>query len=321
MTAEPSKRAANYCKQLPLSIEYTVPLVIDSACRTIAGISTRTKPRMNFASCPAFLVLLSSLLTVPQAVAKPLRIASLNLCSDQLLMMLVEPERIISLSHYITDPQYSFMTQYVGTTPTNQGDAEEIIPLKPDLILAGRYSAREGTQMLQRLGYNVVVLDLPQTLAMAADVIRSVATAVDETERGEQIIAAMEVRKRQLHSRVSNADRPKALIYAPNGFTSGAQTMNNEVLEFAGYRNIGAELGIQGFAQVPLERVLLAKPQYVIFDDILDNHDAQAYRSINHPIWRKIVADSAIVSVPANRWNCAGPQVLDAVEILIEAKK
>jgi len=265
------------------------------------------------------LLCLSPLLIAAQVTAKPLRIASLNLCSDQLLMMLVEPERIVSLSHFIVDPQYSFMTQYVGATPTNYGDAEEIIPLKPDLVLAGRYSAREGTQLLQRLGYNVVVLDLPQTLAMAGDVIRSVATAVDETARGEQIIAAMEVRKQQLRAR-ARTDHPSALIYAPNGFTSGAQTMNNEVLELAGYRNIGAELGISGFAQVPLERVLLAKPQYVIFDDILNNHDAQAYRAIHHPVWRKIIADSAIISVPANRWNCAGPQVLDAVEILVGAK-
>lgn len=268
---------------------------------------------MKIATC---LVLLFMLL--PQANAKPLRIASLNLCSDQLLMMLVEPQRIVSLSHFIKDPQYSFMTQHVGDTPTNYGSAEEIIPLQPDLVLAGRYSAREGTQLLQRLGYNVVVLDLPQTLIMAGDVIRSVAAAVDEAARGEQIIAAMEVRKQQLRARVGNR-KPTALIYAPNGFTSGAKTMNNEVLEFAGYRNIGAELGITGFAQVPLERVLMTKPQYVIFDDILDNHDAQAYRSIHHPAWRKIIGDSAVISVPANRWNCAGPQVLDAVAILIEA--
>jgi iron complex transport system substrate-binding protein len=275
---------------------------------------------MKFTARRFWLLLLASLLAAMPAMAKPLRIASLNLCSDQLLMMLVEPSRIVSLSHFIVDPRYSFMTQHVGNTPINHGDAEEIIPLKPDLVLAGRYSAREGTQLLRRLGYNVVVLDLPQTLAMAGDVIRSVATAVDEAERGEQIIAAMELRKRQLLARVNTSHRPKALIYAPNGFTSGTRTMNNEVLEFAGYRNIGAELGITGFAQVPLERVLLAKPQYVIFDDILDNHDAQAYRSIYHPVWRRIVADSAIVPVPANRWNCAGPQVLDAVEILIEAR-
>lgn len=274
---------------------------------------------MNFALRLLLSLLLPCLLAASQVMARPLRIASLNLCSDQLLMMLVEPERIVSLSHFIVDPQYSFMTQYVGATPINHGDAEEIIPLQPDLVLAGRYSAREGTQLLQRLGYNVVVLDLPQTLAMAGDVIRSVAKAVDENARGEQIIAAMEVRKQQLRARARH-DQPKALIYAPNGFTSGAQTMNNEVLEFAGYRNIGAELGINGFAQVPLERVLLAQPQYVIFDDILDNHDAQAYRSINHPVWRKIIAGSGIISVPANRWNCAGPQVLDAVEILIDAK-
>lgn len=252
------------------------------------------------------------------AEAKPQRIASLNLCSDQLLMMLVEPSRIVSLSHFIVDPQYSIMVNQVGNTPVNHGAAEEIIPLRPDLVLAGRYSAREGTQLLQRLGYNVVVLDLPQTLNMAADVIRSVASAVDEHARGEQIVAAMERRKAALRARVGTA-RPAALIYAPNGFTSGAQTMNNEVLEFAGYRNIGAELGINGFAQVPLERVLLAKPRYVIFDDILDNHDAQAYRSIHHPAWRRIVEDSAVITVPPSRWNCAGPQVLDAVEILIEA--
>jgi iron complex transport system substrate-binding protein len=246
----------------------------------------------------------------------------MNLCSDQVLMMLVEPQRIVSLTSFMGDPQYSLMPVPAGNVILNHGAAEEIIPLQPDLVVAGRYAAREGTQTLQRLGYNVVVLDLPQTLTMAADVIRSVANSVEEQERGEQIIAAMEIRKQQLRARVSARNgnaKPTALIYAPNGFTSGAQTVNNEVLEFAGYRNVGAELGIIGYAQLPLERVLLAQPQYVIFDDILDNHDAQAYRNINHPVWRRIISRSSVISVPANRWNCAGPQLLDAVEILVEA--
>ena len=37
-----------------------------------------------------------------------------------------------------------------------------------------------------------------------------------------------------------------AVILAPNGFTSGADTFKNTVLELAGYSNLAVEMGLKG---------------------------------------------------------------------------
>ena len=83
--------------------------------------------------------------------AKPQRIVSINLCLDQLVLMLADPEHIQSLTFLSLDPAYSFMHEEAANVRViNHGAAEEILPLEPDLVLAGQFSASFAVQVLQR---------------------------------------------------------------------------------------------------------------------------------------------------------------------------
>ena len=101
------------------------------------------------------LTLLLACLSFGVLAEKPQRIVSLNLCTDQLLLMMVERERIASISKLGADPRHSFMIDYVGDLPVNHALAEEIIHYQPDLVLAGDYTAPHLLNMLRRQGYRV----------------------------------------------------------------------------------------------------------------------------------------------------------------------
>ena len=56
------------------------------------------------------------------------RIASLNLCTDLMLLELVERERIVSLTYWAADPAMSYLAERAVGIPLNHSLVEEIVP-------------------------------------------------------------------------------------------------------------------------------------------------------------------------------------------------
>ena len=74
----------------------------------------------------------------------PQRIVSLNLCTDQLVLELVERPRIAMLSQLATDPLLSWRAAEARGVARFDGSVEAVMGLAPDLVLAGSL-APDGT--------------------------------------------------------------------------------------------------------------------------------------------------------------------------------
>ncbi len=96
------------------------------------------------------------------AHAAPQKIVSLNLCTDQLLMLLADPKQIASLSKIVDDPNVSFLAEKSAEFKKNRGDAEEIFMNSPDLVVAGVYTEKATVQILQSLGVRVEIFPIEQ---------------------------------------------------------------------------------------------------------------------------------------------------------------
>src|SRR5690606_42130669 len=74
--------------------------------------------------------------------AKPQHIVSMNLCTDELLMRLVAPERIASISHLTQQPLNAplGLAELASQLAVNHGLAEEGLVAGPDLIGAAALS-------------------------------------------------------------------------------------------------------------------------------------------------------------------------------------
>lgn len=81
----------------------------------------------------------------------PQRVLSMNLCTDQLAMLLAAPGQLISVSYLAQDPRASVMAEEAMTYDVNHGLAEEIFLLQPDLVLAGSFTTPATTALLRRL--------------------------------------------------------------------------------------------------------------------------------------------------------------------------
>ena len=91
-------------------------------------------------------------------------VVSLNLCTDQFLLALA-PERIAALSFLARDPTLSIFAEAARSYPWIRADAESVLGLKPDLVLAADWGAQATLAALERHGSQVVRSNLPQSFA------------------------------------------------------------------------------------------------------------------------------------------------------------
>lgn len=277
-------------------------------------------PRLR-AACRGFAllsVLAGGLAPLPAAAAKPQRIVSLNMCTDELVLRLADRSAIASVTWLSQDPRNANMAALARMIPANHGLVEQVLALKPDLVVAGAYTTRSTVGLLKRVGAEVKEFGAPRNLAEMRAQITAMADLVGEPERGAALIATIDARLTQLAQRQSGR-RLKALVLRPNGFTVGRGSLVDEILTQAGFVNLAADLGIDSYGQIALETVALGGADILVLNGTPDGPPSLAHEVLNHPVLAKLGGRLKLVALPSKLWTCAGPAVVDAIELLMDA--
>ncbi len=248
--------------------------------------------------------LVLALLTLPLlTAAAPQRVASLNLCTDELALLLAKPHQLASVSILGADPHETPLAARARGIPTNNGRMESVATLRPDLVLTGGGANRYAAEMAQRLGAKVVDVPPPWSLDELRTNIRSVAQAFDNKTGGETLITAFD---RDLGPVPPH--RRSAVLLSGGGYTVRADGLSATLLRHAGLEQ----------QRFPSERVemelLLANPPAVIV--VTDYRAAQTsrYQSwLAHPALRQLRKTSRILHIDGRAWTCLGPPVAGEV--------
>ncbi|HLT78544.1 MAG TPA: ABC transporter substrate-binding protein [Ferrovibrio sp.] len=260
---------------------------------------------------------LLALLAAPAAAGKPARIASMNQCADELVIRLADAERIRTVTRFSHAERGSTIAAMARAFPANYGLAEEIAGVSPDLVLAGRHTTRHTVALLKQLGFPLHELDAPTSMAGVTAQIRQVGALLEESARAEALAADIERRLRQV-ARPATPDSPTAIIYRPNGFTVGRESLATDVLRHAGLRNLAAEMGWESYGQIPIEVIISHPPDFIIFDGEPRQMPTAAHEVLHHPALRRLT-QTRLIFLPAKYWTCAGPDLIRAIEILTAA--
>jgi iron complex transport system substrate-binding protein len=261
---------------------------------------------------------MAALLLLPlsstRADAAP-RFASLNVCADQLLLMLAEPAEIASLSYHGANPNFSYYWTLAQGLPVNRGQAEELLAAEPTLVLGGTFSNPATQHLLEKLGTKVLPLDVPSDFAGIRAQTLAVAEALGHLERGRALVAELDRRLAALN-RDAPERRPLAAVYQENGITAGRGTLVNAVIEAAGFENLASRLGLSSYAALPLESLVLHKPDLLITSLETTDAPSLARQTLDHPALRELAARAVQVTIPAPLWVCPGPYTVEAAERL-----
>ena len=272
--------------------------------------------------CFLVLVIVCSGAVFSQASPKtpPQRIVSLNLCTDQLLMMLVEPSRIAAVTHLARQPTLSPLAARAAKLPINHGKAEEVFLLNPDLVLVGTYTAQTTVNLLRRLQRHIVTIAPANSFADIFRNIEIIGNAVGEQVKAEKMITDLKAKLEQLDSRTNaprdQSSRPLAALYFANGYSSGRNTLADEVVKKSGFRTLGEKLGFSGTRKISLEALILARPDVLITEQKSYDGDAMAYEIFGHPALHNLANRTKSISLRTALTICGTPETIKAVEML-----
>ncbi len=274
-------------------------------------------PRLRVLACSAGAALLAFApnACVAGEARKPARIVSVNLCTDELVLRLADRKNIASVTWLAATSSASNVVDLARQIPANHGLAEEVIPLDPDLVVAGIYTARAAVALLKRTGIPVLDLDVPRSLSEIRAQYRQVGRALGEEERAERVIAEMDSRLAAIPVNPTSP-RPRAMVFNPNGYTIGKGTLTDEIITRAGMENLSVTLGIDKYSQISLETVVTNAVDVLIVSAYRDGPPAMATEVLRHPVLAKISDRTRIAVVPSRLWACAGPGNIDAIVLL-----
>ncbi len=247
----------------------------------------------------------------------------MNLCTDELLMRLVEPSRIAAITYLSQQPINAALGlgHISASLPVNHGLAEEVIRLDPDLILAGQFAATTATSLLTRLGYRVETFAPESSFADMRANIRRLGELVGEPARAEAVIADFDARLAALQAKLPPGEKPVFADIGVNNYIAGANTLYTEVVNAGGYRTLGQALGFEGFRNVPLELILTVRPALISTATPWTSPPSMSTISLGHPALRALVERTPHITIPERYTTCGAPSMLGAVELLVDARK
>jgi iron complex transport system substrate-binding protein len=233
----------------------------------------------------------------------PQTIASKTLFTDEILLELIAPERLSSLTNLATDANYSNIADQIPSGVAQLDlNVEAILNHYPDLVLAANWSEAGIVEQLRQAGVAVYLIDTPFTLEDIQAEILTLGRIVNAQTEAQELVKRMDadlaaLNEKHLDIREANL---VALDYNSWGTASGVATTWQAVLDHVGLIN-GAKPFEQGaFGQVSMSKELIVE----IDPDVLflpgwiygDGNAAQAF-------YRQVMNDPALADVKAIRNN------------------
>ena len=247
----------------------------------------------------------------------PRRVVSMNVCTDQLAMLVAGEGQLVSVSFLASDPGTAVLAREARAYPANHGQAEEIFLMRPDLVLAGTFTAQAAVTMLRRLGFRVETFAPDSSFEDIAASIRRMGRLLGREDRAEELATELEAGLAEL------AREPvpplSVAVYSANSYTSGRGSLSHAVIEAAGLKNIAERLEISGIARLPLETLVMAGPDLVVLGEQSYDKPALAEANFSHPAFEAVAAEGRLVRIPDRYWVCGAPFTLQAVRLLRDA--
>jgi iron complex transport system substrate-binding protein len=243
------------------------------------------------------------------------RVASINTCTDQLLLALADPAQVLGLSPYSRDAARSWAAEAAKRYPKLSGEAEDVLILKPDIVVAGRFTKRATRELLKQKGLRVVEFDAARSLDDARRQMAMMGELIGQRERAAAENARLDAAIARARTAAART-RLRVLALARRGWVSGGDSLTSSMLDAAGLFNVAGELGRKFGGFVTLEQIVASKPDLLLVASDSGFAEDQGRAFLLHPALEKLYPPDKRIVVPEQLTVCGGPMLPDALDRL-----
>ena len=254
---------------------------------------------------------------------KPERIVSLSISTDEILLDLVEPKRIVALTKYVDDEGISNATDKAKAVKgrVQAGNPETILALRPDLILLPDFSSADTIQSLREMQQSVYVYKTPYNLAGVRACIKELGQVVGEAAAAQLILQRMEARLSQLQQKmgpIPATEQKRVIFMSDKGAYYSPEHSFNDICKHAQVVNALSQLHFAKPITVGQEEIVRLDPDAFILSGWVDSTDqepaALAHNLSQDPSYAsvKAVKNKAIYTLPAKHLLCLSQYMVEA---------
>lgn len=252
----------------------------------------------------------------PARAAELPRIASINACTDQLLLALADPNQILGLGPYSRDATRSWSAATAHRYPRLSGEAEDVLVLEPDVVVAGSFTKRATRELLKEQGQKVVTFDVAHSLDEVKTQLREMGEVTQHPDRAETYIVRIDAALARTRQFIAK-HRYRVLPVSRRGWVSGSRSLMSSLLAETGLTNVAGELGLKfgGFAS--LEAIIKLQPDFIVVSNDSEFAEDEGRAFLLHPALERFYPPSKRLVVPERLTVCGGPMVADALERIV----
>jgi iron complex transport system substrate-binding protein len=243
----------------------------------------------------------------------PKHVMSLSMCTDDLLLELLPPERIASVTYYSRDPSISSFWPQAAKVAVNFGTIEEVLAQKPDLVLAGTYTTPGARMLLKKLHMPLLEVAPAADFDEIRATTRLVAGALGREALGEALLAKMDLTLLELEA----SKPPRSLrvaAWGEGGSIPGKGTLFDSILLAAGAVNVANSEG-GAYESFGIEQLIFARPDILAFARNITDTPGLNTELAQHPLILKLYSGRT-VTYPGALYSCGVPESADAAVAL-----
>ncbi len=234
-----------------------------------------------------------------------LKVASLNLCTDELVLLLAAPNQIVSVTHLAQQAAESPLWRQARRYRANDGSLLSVAGLKPDLVVTMGGGARDRLRIAKRLGIRTIDLPFAQSLHDVETSVKKLGVALERPQQATLLLRRIAALKGS-----APLNKRDTIWLGGGGRTGAAGGLEAQWMALAGMR----QRRTRG-DRVSLETLMLQPPAILLRSDYRQGQYSAGQRWLNHPAARRPM-NSKLIATDGRLWTCMSPLLIDEIRRL-----
>jgi len=247
--------------------------------------------------------------------AAPQRVVSINLCTDELALLLARPGQLVAVTHLVKDPQLSSYWHKASMLRSHNNSLEQILSFEPDLVLASRLTPVLLRNRLRRLGIQVYLLPVATDTTQVKQNLRALGKLLGTSDKADLLAGRLQRQLRKLNHPGAATPALKVLTYYPGGWTRSGDTLLNHLVALAGMQNL-LPASSHDWSTLSVEQLLRLDPDLLILVRPDDTAPSLSMLLMQHPALGYYRQRRRVVTLPTRWLSCGSPSVARALQRL-----
>ena len=232
-----------------------------------------------------------------------LRVASLDLCADEYLLLLARGGEIASVSRLSHDPADSPLWRSARRYPAHRGGLEQILGQRPTLLLATGGGGGATAAIARKAGVALLSLPYPQSVGDVEKAMVRVSRLLGKPARADGW------RRRLARLRSASTPQRDTIFLGAGGLSVGSDALGAQWMALGGFRQRALPGG-----RATLELLATRPPAVLLRSSYRAGQVSLGQRWLDHPLARR--SSARTIATDGRAWTCLGPLMLGEIERL-----